>query len=70
MKTMKRETTTHTRFYDIRVVVYFLKIIEWNFPDFDVDRNYKQLENIFCLIKRDAFFEDICHRFFIVAQKP
>jgi SAM-dependent methyltransferase len=66
----QKDHITSTRFYDIRVVVYFMKILVWHFPDFHPELYEKQLENIYFLIKRDGFFEDICHRFFIIAKKP
>lgn len=65
----QRTHIANTRFYDIRVVVYFIKILEWLFPYFNVNLYKKRLENIYYLIKRDGFFEDVCHRFFIIAQK-
>lgn len=65
----RKEHIAAARFYDIRTVVYFLKVLAWLFPDFDTDSYRKRLENIHLLIKRDGFFEDTCHRFFIVAEK-
>ena len=68
--TEQNEHIANTRFYDIRVVVYFLKVLAWSFPDFDIDLYRKRLANIYALIKRDGYFEDIDHRFFLVAEKP
>ncbi|MCD4669515.1 MAG: class I SAM-dependent methyltransferase [Actinomycetia bacterium] len=66
----EKESIAYSRFYDIRTVVYFLKIIEWSFPDFSVKKDFSRLENVDILIRKDGYFEDICHRFFIIAKKP
>ena len=63
------QSVANQRFYDIRSVVYFLKVIEWEFPHFSLDNDLGRLENIALLIERDGYFEDICHRFFLVARK-
>lgn len=66
----KKESIANSRFYDIRAIVYFLKVLDWSFPNFSIKKDLSKLENIYVLIKRDGFFEEICHRFFIIARKP
>ena len=50
--------------------VYFAKIIEWEFPNFSVDKCFNQLCKLQLDIEREGFIESIGHRFMIVAQKP
>ncbi len=57
-------------FFDIGALVYFAKIIEWEFPTFSVERCFKQLCDLQILIEQQGFIESTEHRFIIVAQKP
>ena len=66
----KKESIANSRFYDIRSIIYFIKVLEWNFPNFDVKVDKNRITNLYILLKRNGYFEDICHRFFIIAQKP
>ena len=58
------------RFFDVGAFVYFAKIIEWEFPNFSVDKCFNQLCKLQLDIEREGFIESIGHRFKIVAQKP
>ena len=58
-----RESLAKTRYHDIRTVVYYLKVLAWDFPHFDPEADLHRLENIAVLIARDGVFEDTCHRF-------
>ena len=70
MKIIKqKEIVAQSRFYDIRVIVYYLKIFDWLFPGFEWKKYYRQLENLYILINRNGFFQDLHHRFLIVATK-
>ncbi len=64
-----KEDKVKTRFYDIGAIVYYLKAIPWQIPDFSVDKYYKRLFDIHELIRKQGYIDLICHRFFIVAQK-
>lgn len=59
----------YLRFLDIGAVVYFSKIIPWEFPNFAVNKNYEQLVKINEEILSNKYFESIEHRFIIVAKK-
>lgn len=58
------------KFYDIGALVYFAKIIEWEFPNFSVERCFDQLCKLQSIVEEKGYVESIEHRFIIVAQKP
>jgi SAM-dependent methyltransferase len=58
-----------TRFYDVGAIVYYLKAIAWEIPDFSVERYFDQLVAIRHLIEHEGYLEVTFHSFFIVAQK-
>ena len=59
----------HIRFYDIGALVFFARIIEWEFPDFTVERCFDKLYELQQKLERDGYVESIEHRFFIEAIK-
>ena len=56
-------------FYDVGAFVWFAHIIEWEFPDFSVDKCFKQLLKMQEEIDRNGFFQGTIHRYLIVATK-
>jgi SAM-dependent methyltransferase len=63
------ESFPFLRFKDIGAIVYFAKIIEWEFPNFSVDACFKELFELNEEIKDKGYFESIQHRFIIVCRK-
>lgn len=57
------------RFYDVGALVYFAKIIEWEFPEFSVERCFQELCAMEQDIKEKGYIEGIEHRFFILAKR-
>ena len=57
------------KFFDVGALVYFAKIIEWEFPNFSVDSCFKQLCQLQTIVEQQGFIESKEHRFIIVAQK-
>ncbi|MBU5439198.1 class I SAM-dependent methyltransferase [Tissierella sp. MSJ-40] len=57
------------KFFDVGALVYFAKIIEWEFPNFTVDSCYEKLCELHSIIEEQGFIESREHRFIIVAQK-
>ena len=56
-------------FFDVGALVWFARIIQWEFPDFSVDNN---LENLYLAqekLEREGFLRGSAHRFFLVARK-
>jgi len=58
------------KFFDIGALVYFAKIIEWEFPNFSVDRYFEQLCLLQSIVEEQGFIESKEHRFIMVSQKP
>jgi SAM-dependent methyltransferase len=57
-----------SRFLDVGAIIYFAKIIEWEFPNFAVERNFPQLMELNDDILRQGFILSREHRFVIAAQ--
>lgn len=64
-----KEHIGYSRFYDIRPLVYLMKAIPWEFPNFDPALYDTQLLNVHLKILEDGYFDTTCHRFFVVARK-
>jgi len=58
------------RFLDMGAMVYYARIIEWEFPKFSVDSCLNQLCQLQSIVEQRGFVESKQHRFVIVAQKP
>jgi hypothetical protein len=56
-------------FYDVGALVYFAKIIEWEFPGFSVDACFENLCKLQNDLDANGFIKGTEHRFLIVAQK-
>ena len=57
------------RFYDIGALVWFARIIEWEFPGFSVNTNREALMNAQETLERNGCVEGRIHRFLLVARK-
>lgn len=64
------EAFLDSHFYDIGAVVFFLKIIEWQIPDFSPDRYRKRLLAMHQHIQETGAFRAKAHRFLIQAKMP
>ena len=58
------------RFYDVGALVWFARIIEWEFPGFSVDRCLDRLFKAQSLLDTSGVIEGSVHRFLLVARKP
>lgn len=56
-------------FLDIGAVVYYLKVIAWQIPEFDPDSFQDQLIALHNIIERQGKFEATAHRFLVIARK-
>jgi hypothetical protein len=65
-----RTTSLRVEFFDVGAIVYFLRLVVWTVPDFDVERYYKQLLALHEQIQREGSFVSHAHRFLIEAVKP
>ena len=57
------------KFYDVGAFVWFAHIIEWEFPDFSVEKCFDQLLKMQQEIEDKGKVEGTIHRFLIVAKK-
>jgi hypothetical protein len=56
-------------FSDVGAVVYFSKIIEWEFPGFSVQKCFDALLGLQKIIEEQNYIESRAHRFFLVCKK-
>ncbi len=59
----------YLRFFDIGALVYFAKIIEWEFEGFSVDRCLDRLMEMHKQIESEGYIESKEHRYLLVLQK-
>ena len=57
-------------FYDVGALVWFARIIEWEFPGFSVDRCFDGLLRLQETVEKDGRIVGTAHRFLIAAKKP
>ncbi len=57
------------RFYDTGALVWFARIIEWEFPNFSVDTHLENLLNAQRMLEEHGSIDGTIHRFLLVAQK-
>ena len=57
------------KFYDVGAFVWFAHIIEWEFPNFSLDRCFEHLLEMQKIIVDKGYVEGTIHRYLIVAKK-
>ena len=58
-----------TYFYDIGALVFYAKIIEWEFPGFSVEKCFDRLIELQLELEKNGYIETLEHRYFLVAKK-
>ena len=64
-----RECFRSIKFFDVGALVWFARIIQWEFPNFSVDTCMDGLLNAQKLLEQNGCIEGRTHRFLLVAQK-
>lgn len=64
------ETLRPIEFYDVGALVWFAKIIEWEFIDFSVEKCFERLLDAQRIVEREGCIKGNIHRYLIVARKP
>ena len=64
-----KECFPRKTFKDVGALVYFAKVIEWEFPGFSVERCFDKLLQLHAAAERGHGIESREHRFLIVAKK-
>lgn len=57
------------RFYDVGALVWFARIIEWEFPGFSVDACFSQLLKAQQILETTGSVDGTTHRFLLVVRK-
>ena len=57
------------KFYDVGALVWFARIIEWEFPGFSVERCKDELLHAQALLEQNGVIEGRIHRFLLVCSK-
>ena len=57
------------RFFDVGALVWFARIISWEFPGFSVDTHLEGLLNAQQILEENGCIEGTTHRFLLVARK-
>ena len=57
-------------FFDVGALVWFARIIQWEFPNFSVDTHLENLLRAQKRLEQDGVLRGTTHRFFLIAQKP
>ena len=58
------------RFYDVGALVWFARIIEWEFPGFSVDACFDRLLEAQGILEERGVIEGRVHRYMLVARRP
>lgn len=58
------------KFYDVGALVWFARIIEWEFPGFSVDACFDRLLKAQRLLEERGAVQGTIHRYMLVAGKP
>ncbi|HOG01561.1 MAG TPA: methyltransferase domain-containing protein [Clostridia bacterium] len=66
----KKEYFPKLRFFDVGALVYFARVVEWEFPGFSVDACRAELFALQREIEERGAVESLGHRFLILARKP
>ena len=57
------------RFFDVGALVWFARIIQWEFPGFSVDTHLENLKNAQRILEEKGSIDGSTHRFLLVARK-
>lgn len=71
LKTLEaQEAFRPIRFWDVGALVWFARIIEWEFPGFSVERCKQALFRAQDILEQDGVIEGQIHRYLLIVQKP
>ena len=67
--TLGEEAYRPIKFYDVGALVWFARIIEWEFQGFSVEKNFDQLIEAQRILEQNGSIKGTIHRYLIVAKK-
>ncbi|MFE7083485.1 methyltransferase domain-containing protein [Priestia megaterium] len=62
------ESFPYQKFFNMKALIYYAKVIEWEFPGFNVRDNFNQLLDVYKELVRKGYVLNYEHRFIIVAR--
>ncbi|MEK4485983.1 class I SAM-dependent methyltransferase [Psychrobacillus sp. FSL H8-0484] len=65
---LQKEYFPYLRFFDVGAIVFYAKIMEWEFPGFSVENCFERLFELQKKLSKQGYLESFEHRFIIVAQ--
>lgn len=65
----KNEYYARLKFFDVGALVYYAKIIEWEFPNFSVSKHFGKLSLLDDILGNQGFIDTIEHRYLLVLRK-
>ncbi|HEY4537276.1 MAG TPA: class I SAM-dependent methyltransferase [Erysipelothrix sp.] len=65
----EQESFAKMRFYDIAALVYYAKIISWEFPNFSVDNHCNHLMRLYHKLEEKGYISSTEHRYLLVLRK-
>lgn len=65
---LQKEYFPYLRFYDVGAIVFYAKIMEWEFPVFSVDECFERLCKLQDILLKQGHIESLEHRFILVAR--
>ncbi|MBR4863684.1 MAG: methyltransferase domain-containing protein [Oscillospiraceae bacterium] len=65
----KEECYRPIRFYDVGALVWFARIIQWEFPGFSVDTHMMQLLAAQEQLEKEGVLQALAHRFLLICKK-
>ena len=65
----REETFRPIRFTDVGALVWFARVLPWEFPDFSVDIHIENLLKAQQILEEIGYIQGRIHRFLLVAQK-
>ncbi len=65
----KAEAYRPIEFYDIGALVWFARIIDWEFPRFEVERHQKNLFKAQEILEKEGSIKGSIHRYYFAARK-
>lgn len=66
---VESESFRSIKFFDVGALVWFARIIQWEFPHFSVDTHLDRLLNTQRVLEENGCIEGTTHRFLLVARK-
>ncbi len=67
---LQKECFAPMTFSDVGALVWFAKVLPWEFPGFAVEPRLEQLERAQALLEQEGCLSGHAHRFLLLAQKP